>query len=263
MPTRTLTGTLRAALCFVLALPAVAQHGSSTVVNPNTSPLDEEAGSRLFRAQCAGCHGRDGTGTGTGPNLVSGTLVHGHSDEAIFTSISKGFPGTPMPAFSFSGQQIWQLVTHLRALEIARGATLAKGDPQAGAAVFRANCSGCHGANGEGGVTGPDLAGVVRRLSAAAIRESIVNPDAVVPSEYWSVTATTSTGATVRGIRLNEDTFSLQLRDEKGRLFSLLKRDLKNFEIVRRSPMPSFANKLSATQMDDVTAWLIGLGREQ
>jgi putative heme-binding domain-containing protein len=168
-----------------------------------------------------------------------------------------------MPAFSFSGLQVWQLVTHLRTLEIARGASQAKGDAQAGAAVFRANCSGCHMANGEGGLRGPDLTGVGRRSSAAEIRESIANPDAVVPSEYWSVAATTASGATVRGIRLNEDTFSLQVRDEKGRLVSLLKRDLKNFEVIRRSPMPSFAGKLTGTQMDDVIAWLISAGRQQ
>src|SRR2546426_12226748 len=192
---------------LAFALPVLAQHGSTEVVNPYTSREHEQAGARLFRAQCAGCHGPDGTGTATGPNLASGTLVHGHSDEAVFRSISKGFPGTPMPAFSFSGLQIWQLVTHLRALEIARGATQAKGDPQAGATVFRAQCSGCHMVNGEGGLRGPDLTAVGRRHSAAEIRESIANPDAVVPSEYWSVAATTATGGTVRGTRLNEDTF--------------------------------------------------------
>jgi putative heme-binding domain-containing protein len=260
---RTRGRTVGIAVLAALALPALAQHGSSTAVNPYTSREDEQAGAKLFRAQCAGCHGPDGTGTGAGPNLASGTLAHGHSDEAVFTSISKGFPGTSMPAFSFSGLQVWQLVTHLRALEIARGASQVKGDPQAGAAVFRANCSGCHAANGEGGLSAPDLTAVGRRRSAPEIRESITNPDAVVPSEYWSVAATTTTGGTVRGIRLNEDTFSLQVRDEKGRLVSLLKRDLKNIEVIRRSPMPSFESKLTGTQIDDVIAWLINLGGQQ
>ena len=71
--------------------------------------------------------------------------------------------------------------------------------------------------------------------------------------------AATSTGQTVRGVRLNEDTFSLQIRDQNGRLQSLLKRDLKNTELIRRSPMPSFAGKLSDSQMDDVIAWLISV----
>jgi mono/diheme cytochrome c family protein len=34
-------------------------------------------------------------------------------------------------------------------------------------------------------------------------------------------------------------------------------------EVIRRSPMPSFAGKLSDTQMHDVVAWLISLGRPQ
>jgi len=246
------------------ALPAYAQHGSSTVVNPYTSPEHEQAGAKLFRAQCAGCHGPDGTGTGAGASLASGTFVHGGSDEAIFRTISKGVPGTTMPAFSFSGLQIWQLVTHVRALAIAHGASQIKGDPQAGAAVFRSNCSRCHTAAVEGGgLIGPDLTTVGVRRSNAELRESITDPDAQVASEYWSVAATTSTGSKVRGVRLNEDTFSFQVREDSGRLLSLLKRDLKDVEVNRRSPMPSFKGKLSETQMDDVIAWLVSLRRNQ
>ena len=247
-------------------LPVLAQHGSTNVVNPYTSRENEQAGQKLFRSQCAGCHGPDGTGTGAGPNLASGTLVHGGSDEALFGTISKGLPGTTMPAFSFSGLQIWELVTHVRALEIARGASQTKGDPQAGAAIFRANCSRCHAAAGpgasEGGLSGPDLTAIGAMRSYAELRESLRDPDAQVASEYWSVVATMSTGRTVRGIRLNEDTFSLQIRDEKGSLLSLPKRNLKEVELIRRSPMPSFAGKLSDAQMDDAIAWLIGLGRQ-
>ena len=77
------------------------------------------------------------------------------------------------------------------------------------------------------------------------------------------MTATTSTGRAVRGVRLNEDTFSFQIREENGRLLSLLKRDLKGVELIRRSPMPSFKIKLSDAEMDNVIAWLVSLGRNQ
>jgi cytochrome c oxidase cbb3-type subunit III len=254
---------IRIGAAVFFALPVLAQHGSTTVVNPYTSPEHEQAGAKLFRAQCAGCHGPDGTGTGAGPTLVSGTFVHGGSDEALFGTITKGVAGTSMPPFSFSGLQIWELVTHVRALGIAHGARQSKGDPQAGSAVFRTNCSRCHTAAGEGGLSGPDLTAIGARRSYAEIRESIANPDAMVASEYWSVAAKTSAGHTVRGIRLNEDTFSIQIRDENGRLLSLQKRDLKDVELIRRSPMPSFTGKLSDAQMDDVIAWLISLGRQQ
>lgn len=253
---------LKAIAAAFFSLPVLAQHGSTTAVNPYTNAEDEQAGRRLFRAQCAGCHGPDGTGTGAGPNLASGTFVHGGSDEALFRAISKGLPGTTMPAFSFSGLQIWELVTHVRALGIAHGASENRGDPTAGAAIFRANCSRCHRAAGEGGLSGPDLTAIGARRSHAELRESIGNPDAQVASEYWSVAATMSAGQTVRGVRLNEDTFSIQIRDENGRLQSLRKGDLKDVEVIRRSPMPSFAGKLSDAQMDNVIAWLISLGRQ-
>lgn len=107
----------------------LAQRGSTTAVNPYTRREHEQAGAMLFRSQCAGCHGPDGTGTGAGPTLT-GAFRHGDSDEAIFRTISKGLPGTSMPAFSFSGLQIWELVTHVRALGIAHGATQTRGDPR-------------------------------------------------------------------------------------------------------------------------------------
>jgi cytochrome c oxidase cbb3-type subunit 3 len=250
------------AIAFV-SLPILAQHGSITVVNPYTGPEHERAGAKLFRSQCAGCHGPDGAGTGAGPSLTSSAFKHGGSDEALFRTISKGLRGTSMPAFSFSGLEIWELVTHIRAAAIVRGASQMKGDVRSGAAVFRANCSGCHAAAGEGGLTGPDLTDIGAWRSYAELRESLSDPDAEVASPYWSVLATTSAGRTIRGIRLNEDTFSVQIRDEDGHLLSLLKRDLKNMEVIRRSPMPSFAGKLSDTQMHDVVAWLISLGRPQ
>ena len=251
-----------AAAAFFM-LPALAQHGSTTVVNPYTGPDHERAGAMLFRSQCAGCHGPDGAGTGAGPTLVSGAYTHGGSDEALFRTISKGLPGSSMPAFSFSGLQVWELVTWLRALAIARGAGQARGDSKSGAAIFRANCAGCHTVQEAGGLTGPDLTSIGARRSFAELRESLVDPDIQVASAYWSVVATTSAGKTIRGVRLNEDTFSLQIRDGEGRLVSLLKRDLKDVELIRRSPMPSFKDKLSEAQRDDVIAWLMSLGRQQ
>jgi putative heme-binding domain-containing protein len=245
------------AATLLFTLPALAQHGSTPAVNPYTSRENAEAGGKLYRAQCAGCHGIDGAGAGAGPTLTSGMFRHGGSDEDLFRAISKGLSGTAMPSFAFSGQQVWELVTHVRALGLARGVTSSKGDPQAGAAVFRANCSGCHAVAGEGGLNGPDLTGVGGRRSSAELLHSITQPDADVAAEYWSVIAKTAGGETVRGVRLNEDTASVQLRDTQGRLRSLRKQDLTSLELVRRSPMPSFQGKLSEARIADVVAWLM------
>ena len=251
------------AVTIFFPLPILGQHGSTTVVNPYTTPEHAQSGATLYRAQCAGCHGLDGAGTGAGPSLTSGTFQRGGSDEELFRTISKGVPGTAMPAFSFSGLQVWQLVTHLRAIGIVHGAAQSKGDAEAGAVVFRANCSGCHAVRGEGGLIGPDLTAVGSRRSYAELLQSVIDPDADVPSQYWRVNVKTSTGQNLSGIRLNEDTHSLQLRDEKGRLISLLKRNIATTELIRQSPMPSFKDKLTDAQIANVIAYLISVRGEQ
>jgi mono/diheme cytochrome c family protein len=63
----------------------------------------------------------------------------------------------------------------------------------------------------------------------------------------------------MRGSRLNEDTFSLQVLDSTGKLRSVLKADLQEQTLERRSAMPSFKDKLTAPQVDDLVAYLATL----
>jgi putative heme-binding domain-containing protein len=252
-------------LSILLLVPAgvLAQHGSSTVVNPYTGRQDVEAGAKLYRSQCASCHGFDGNGTAAGPTLIAGTFRHGGSDEALFHTINKGVPGTSMPAFNYTGRQIWQLVTLIRSLAITHGGAHISGDAKAGAAVFRANCTGCHAISGTGGFVGPDMNSIGSKLSAVELKKAILEPDASVPASYWSVKAVTKSGRTVEGMRLNEDTFSIQVRDRNGRLQSLLKSELTSTDLVRHSPMPSLAGKLSEAELNDLVAYLSSLKGEQ
>jgi putative heme-binding domain-containing protein len=252
------------AALFAVCFPALPQHGSSGVVNPYTGPDDARSGARLFRAQCAGCHGPEGGGTAAGPSLTTGTYKRGGSDEALFVTVSKGVPGTAMPAFAaFTGLEVWQLVTHLRTLSITHGAVQVKGDAQAGAEVFRSVCSTCHAVGDTGGFTGPDLTMIGARRSAGELRRALSEPDADVASRYWTVGIRTKSGQTVRGVRLNEDTHSYQLRDESGRLISILKRDIADAELVRRSAMTAIAGKLSDAQIENLVAYLVTLRRER
>lgn len=241
------------AVLSVLALSAsaMAQHGS----NPAVRVDQASGGAKLFRAQCASCHGLDGSGTGAGPALNTGVFRRGSSDEAIVGTISKGVAGTSMPAFSYDAGQMWQLVAHIRSLNIVRAATDVAGDAKAGNALFRTNCGGCH--TPAGAFTAPDLTAVAARLTVAQIRQSIVDPNAAVAPEFWTVAARTSSGQVIRGVRLNEDTSSIQLRDEKGKLGSVLKANLAGFDIVRTSTMPSFKGKLTDAQINDVIAYLV------
>jgi putative heme-binding domain-containing protein len=245
----------------IVSIPAArAQHGSIAVTNPYTSRLDAEEGAQMFRARCASCHGANGEGGGSGPSLVSGSFKRGGSDEALFQTITKGIPGTTMPSFDLGGQRIWQLVTHLRSLVIARGASMVKGDAAAGARLFeKLGCLSCHAVSGAGAFTGPELTSIGSARSPAELRGSLVNPSERVEAQYWRVSAKTKDGRSVSGTRMNEDTHSVQIRDASGRLTSLLKRDLERYDLVRESPMPSMAGKLSEAEMENLLAYLTGL----
>jgi cytochrome c1 len=84
-----------------------------------------------------------------------------------------------------------------------------------------------------------------------------------VASEHWTVQMGTIAGRQYRGVRLNEDTHSIQIRDERGRLISVLKRDIDRQELIRRSPMPAFAGKFSDGQLADLIAYLTSLKEER
>ena len=68
-------------------------------------------------------------------------------------------------------------------------------------------------------------------------------------------------GAEVRGIRLNEDVFTIQIRDLTGKFHSVRKSDAA---VIRKeigaSLMPSYANRLAGGEIDDLVAYLSRLG---
>jgi len=234
---------------------ALAQHGT-TLSNPHTSAEDRAAGAKMFAGQCAGCHGKDGSG-GTAADLTAGAYKYGSSEEKLFESIAKGVPGTAMPAFAMDARQVWQLVTYVRSLSEGKAAEKAKGNAGRGAKVFAAQgCPMCHTM---GGSLGPDLSEVGLRRSLGHLQRSILQPDDEVSWDYWRLKGRTKAGAEVRGLRLNEDTFSFQILEENGRLRSIQKADLAEAEIVRSSPMPSFEGKLKGAEFEDLVAYLASL----
>ena len=250
---------LLSAIFFAAIVPLQAQHGSSADV-PFSTPEDQAAGARSFRSQCAACHGPEASGGVVGPSLSTGTFKNGGSDEALYRVITKGIPGTAMTAFTLNGREVWQLIAYLRAVNIGKAAAQAKGDAAKGAHVFESNgCSRCHTNGKTGGFVGPDLSEIGSHRSLAQLESSILDPDADVAPDYWSLRAKTKTGQTVTGIRLNEDMTSFQIREPSGRLRSLLKTDLASYDILRASPMPSFKGKLSSGDLEDLVAYLASL----
>ena len=68
----------------------------------------------------------------------------------------------------------------------------------------------------------------------------------------------TKASVTARGTLLNQDTFSVQMRDTNDKLMSYWKTDLKEFGFMP-SPMPSYKDKLTPQEIADVVSYLVSL----
>ncbi len=73
------------------------------------------------------------------------------------------------------------------------------------------------------------------------------------------VRVVTKDGTVINGRRLNEDTYSVQIIDDRERLHSLVKADLREFTIAKTSPMPSYQGHSRAEEIADVLAYLLSL----
>ena len=77
-------------------------------------------GKTLFAANCAECHGDNGTGGGAAPTLDSKEFFEKTTDAQIQALISAGVSGTDMPAWgldyggTMTDEQVRQLTTFLR-----------------------------------------------------------------------------------------------------------------------------------------------------
>jgi putative heme-binding domain-containing protein len=236
-------------VAFVCAVPVWCQHSTTTLSNPFNTNEDRRAGAVTFRSQCASCHGSDAKGTTAAPDLSRGQFKHAVSEEAMFRVITKGIPGTTMPGFALDGRNAWQVVSFIYGLNVARGESA--GDAQVGAALFaKMKCGGCHTAGA------PNLRDAAAKLSRSELRQSLLEPDAVVAPEYWRWRGKLKNGSTVEGRRFNEDTFIVQLLGDDKRLRTIYKKDVESSELSKRSPMPSFRDRLNAAEVDHVIAYL-------
>ena len=65
-------------------------------------------------------------------------------------------------------------------------------------------------------------------------------------------------------MRINEDAFSVQIRDVGGTVHSLRKDNLVEFEkVFAHSLMPEYGGALSTRDLDDLISYLMSLRTEQ
>lgn len=228
---------------------------------------------------CAGCHGAMAAG-GRAPALgASMRRVH---DIAGFESLVRaGIPGTEMPAtppnrlsdadLKALSQWVWSLRTGAAAAELAqigRGRDLFRG---------KGNCMRCHSLGGEGVPYGPDLTYIGQRRSSIYLRNAIVEPQAEIsdsfenyqwwvdiPDNFVQVRLVTTSGRRLTAARVNEDAFSIQVRDQQGKLHSFLKSELAELNKEwGKSPMPTYKGVLTELELTDLVVYLAAQRRSR
>ena len=236
------------------------------------SNSDAAAAAALYRTHCSGCHGARGEGS-RGAVLATPKLVHASDEASLIAVITRGVPDTEMPPARLEPDQIAIVARWILDLGKTPVAPVA-GDPLRGRTLYdtQQQCATCHAIRGVGGAFGPDLTDVGLRRGPEFLRRSLVEPEADVPENFMQyrwfrpipdnfllVNAVTQAGDQISGARLNEDVFSIVLRDASGQVHSLQKTALRELRKEwGKSPMPSYRS-LSRTDLDDLVAYLSSL----
>lgn len=227
---------------------------------PNPA-VDLQRGQKLFKTNCAGCHGIDGHG-GSGPSLARAKLKNADDDSELEKLIIAGIPSAGMPSSWYllpDGPR--QLTAYVRSIGKVEQ-TAVEGDAERGRTLFeRSGCARCHIVRGAGNALGPELTDIGARRTPAFLMRTLTNPAETIP-EGFVLVRIEAAGKEVRGIRLNEDSFSIQLKDAAGTFHSFRKTDVTRIgKEMDKTPMPSFAS-LPAMDLRDIVAYLASLRGE-
>jgi putative heme-binding domain-containing protein len=224
------------------------------------SQAEIDAGARLYNSQCAQCHGANGDQV-SGVDLRRGQFRRANSDEDLAKIVANGIPGTGMPPFALQPAEMTGIIAFIRAGFDPTARPVRIGTASRGQTIVEGKgaCLDCHRINGRGARVAPDLSDVGAARTAAAIHRTLVDPSSGMMPINRPVRIVMKDGRTISGRRLNEDTLTVQILDDREQLRSLPKSDVRTMTVETRSTMPSYATRLTADEMADVIAYLLTL----
>jgi cytochrome c oxidase cbb3-type subunit 3 len=128
--------------------PVYASFANLTAEQLSKNPQAMAIGERLFVNNCAQCHGADGRGSKTFPNLTDGDWLGGSGPEYIHKTIVEGRQGMmpPMGAAVGTPDDVRNVANYVLSLSSSPHNSVAA---QLGKAKFAA-CAACHGPDGKG-----------------------------------------------------------------------------------------------------------------
>jgi putative heme-binding domain-containing protein len=216
-------------------------------------------GLEVYTSRCTVCHGAQGDGVG-GVVLRSGKFRNAVIDRDLERFIRTGSPAG-MPPLALNAAEMTGVIAYLRNMNTFDAATIKAGDSSRGRAVFegKGKCTLCHRAGAVGSHLAPNLSDIGAIRSAGSLQRSLIAPSSQMMPINRPVRIVTKDGTVITGRRLNEDTYSVQIIDDRERLRSLLKSDVREFTISTTSAMPTYKDTLSAEEQADVLAYLLSL----
>ena len=137
----------------------------------------------------------------------------------------------------------------------------ASGSPQRGHAMFRKHCATCHTLFGEGEKIGPDLTSA-NRGDRAALLANLVDPSAVIRSEYLSYVLVDANGRVLTGLIAEQDASSITLLDAKNERTRIRRDEILELRESPVSLMPEDQlNVLKPQELRDLFAYLQSSGK--
>ena len=247
--------------CAVIDIVLVFCGSAALAQNaPQYFQADIQYGAQIFVSQCTACHGENGNSV-PGVNFRVGEFKRINSDNDMRFTITNGVPGTAMPAFTFGASELTGIVSFIRNMSSFNARGLMLGNAARGQALFEGtgNCTSCHAVNGKGPRVAPDLGDIAALRTADLIHRTLLDPAGTMLPVNRRVRAVTRDGKVITGRRLNEDTYTVQLIDDKEHLLSLTKTDLREYAVLKTTSMPSYKDKFSAEELADLEAYLLSL----
>ncbi|MEO9932678.1 DUF7133 domain-containing protein [Rhodopirellula bahusiensis] len=136
-----------------------------------------------------------------------------------------------------------------------------KGDPKAGAAVFKSrSCSACHTSAAGQKPVGPHLADIGKRYKPAELIESILKPSEKIAQGYETQAFLTDSGNVITGFVTSEKGKEITVRNSQGVTHRILRDQIEERIRKKTSAMPSgLVGSLTINELADLIAYLRSL----
>lgn len=236
--------------------PDDAGSPKTAVAAPSTSAI--EAGKAQFRQTCGFCHGQDGRGGASGPDLIrSATVSHDVGGDVIGQVVHAGRPAQGMPAFQLPDSAIAQIAAFLHseanaAASVARKVPvdyplqkLLVGNAEQGHAYFQANCATCHSVTG-------DLSHVATKYKPFDLQTKIAFPAGAKPA----LSVRTGAGEEFHGEEVYADEFWVALKDKNGWTHTWKRSQVQVHEDDPLAGHVKLLHRMSDGNLHDVFAFL-------